>query len=67
VTPPSNYSYPIYPHKRVERWNAPSIEVARRWADEARARGDSASVGVQYNSQEAQYFTEVWITVERPA
>ena len=55
-----------YPHKRREKWVAPSLAVARRWCDEALARGQEATVGVMYNANEARYFTEVWITAEQP-
>ena len=69
MIPPDGYIYlnqTIFPHKRHERWDAPTLEVAQRWCDETLARGQDATVGVSYNAYEARYFTEVWTTVERP-
>ncbi len=71
MIPPDGYIYlnqTIFPHKRRERWEAPSSEVAQRWADQMIARGHEAYVVAVDNGipGSGRWATDVYMTVERP-
>lgn len=53
----------IYPHMRLEDWEAPSLEVAQRWVDEVRARGDQATIVYKWNGHEQKMIVRVGYVV----
>lgn len=61
---------PTSPHVVVHAWEAPSREVAQRWADEVNAGRDprwrQASVDVRYNGRRLSYVVMVSEVVAAP-
>lgn len=56
----------LYPHKRREEWEAPSYEVAERWADEVNGHGGEAVVETRTNGVHVRWFTVVWVLITAP-